>query len=356
MKKVHLLLFSLATLTFITCKKDSNELIAKIPTSKFLYLEKMTWIESAESLTLESNGKKLNFALDELPLKSAMVVPTSVIAYMDELGLTEKITGISQSDYVFNPKIHSLIHENKIAKIGSFNEIFIENVLLHKPDIFISTSSPTLAKYHELLQNKGVKILLIDEYEELTPLAKAEYIKIVGKLFGKENEANQRFLEIEKNYLEIQSTIKEKTNNKPSVFVNQIYGDVWYMPGGKSFQSLLIQDAGGNYLWKIDSSTGSLNLSFESVFEKANDANFWINAGDYPSKKALLATYPNYEWFAAYKNGNIYNWNKRMNEKGANDYFETGVVRPDLVLKDLASIFHPDFFPKHELFFYKKLE
>jgi len=347
--------FLFLILIFSCNPKETNSDILK-PQSESKYITKVNWKETTDSLMIEAGGEKLIFERKELPLSSAMVIPTSAIAYMDELNLTDKITGISQPDFIYNSKIQQQIQNKKIQVIGTFDEIFVEKVLVSKPDIFISTSSPSLAKFHDLLKRQGIKILFIDEYEELNPLAKAEYIKIFGKLFGKEKEADGLFAEIENNYKEIQSLIRRSTKENPTVFANQIYGDVWYMPGGKSFQSILFKDAGGNYLWASDTSTGSLNLSFESVFEKAINADVWINAGDYPTKSSLQASYPNYEWFSAFRNGNVYNWNKRITKKGANDYFETGTVRPDWVLKDLASIFHPELFSEHELYFYKKLE
>ena len=313
-------------------------------------------METRDSLVITSKGGKVRFAQNELPLNTVMVIPTSVIAYMNELDLVDKISGISQPDFIYNPKIQEWVQKNKIEEIGTYNEIFIEPILLKKPDIFISTSSPNLAKFHSQLEKEGIKIIYIDEYEESSPLARAEYLKLIGKLFGKEKEANLRFEEIEKNYLEIQKKVQKRGVSKPTVLSNQMYGDIWYLAGGKSYQGHLIKDAGGNYLWESDESSGSLHLSFESVFEKAHGAEVWVNAGDFSSKAALQASYTNYEWFSAYKSGKIYNWNKRKSATGANDFFETGVVRPDWVLKDLATIFHPELFPEHELVFYKKLE
>src|SRR5690606_3007923 len=344
--------FLILFLFFLSCK---NEVSTPKPetNSKLKYITKIKWTENSDSIFLNFSGQNLSFAKKNLPLKSAMVIPTSVLAYLDELHLNSKITGISQPDFVYNEKILKLFKENKIKQIGTYNEIFIEKILVDKPEILISTTNPVLAKFHQQLKNEGIKVLLIDEYEELNPLAKAEYVKIIGALFGKEKQADSIFTEIEKNYLKIQKTVKENSAETPNVLVNQIYGDVWYLPGGKSFQAKLIEDAGGNYLWKNDSGINNLNLSFESVFEKAAEADIWVNAGDYSAKKELLATYPHYEWFSAFQDNKVYNWNQRKNEKGANDYFETGTARPDLILKDLAKIFHPDLFPEHGLYFYR---
>lgn len=352
MKIIHLFLISFLILT--SCKQELIDSNVKSE-NEFEFISKIELVQNQDKIEIKSGGKKIVFNTNELPLKTAMVVPTSAIAYMEELNLTEKITGISQPDFIFNPKIRELIKQNKISTIGSFDEIFIEKILVNKPDIFISTSSPTLAKFHEQLEKENIKVIYIDEYEELNPLARAEYVKIFGILFGKEKEANDLFNQIEKNYTEIKALAEKNQSKNPTVFANQIYGDIWYMPGGKSFQSKLIEDAGGNYLWKSDDGTGTMNLSFESVFEKANEADIWINAGDFPDKATLLASYKNYEWLAAFKNGKVYNWNNQITAKGANDYFETGTARPDLVLKDLAAIFHPELFPDYELRFYKRL-
>lgn len=346
----------LLLILFISCKPEKSGLHLANNQIGAKYITHLKWSENLDSLLIESAGEVLVFDKENLPLSSAAVVPTSAIAYLDELGLTDKISGISQPDFIYNPKVHQQILDGKTEVVGTFDQLYIEKILVNKPDILISTSSPTLTKFHDLLKNEGIKILFIDEYEELSPLAKAEYVKLFGKLFGKEKEAQDLFSQIESNYQKIQLEISKLNTENPKIITNQIYGDVWYLPGGKSFQAMLFNDAGANYPWADNQNTGTLNLSFETVFEKANDAAIWVNAGDFPTLEAFIASYKNYEWFEAAKNKNIYNWNQRKTAKGANDYFETGTARPDLVLKDLAAIFHPELFPEHELYFYKKLE
>ena len=327
----------------ISCNKNPIPNEVKGKEKKFTYIQNIQLSETSDSIFIQYTKMQIGFAKNELPLKSAMVVPTSVIAYMDALDISNKITGISQVNYVFNPKVQEEFKNRELEEIGTFNEIFIEKVLVQKPDIFIAQSGPTLAKYYEILQNEGIKIVFIDEYEEFHPLAKAEYLKIIGILFGKEKESEKLFSEIESNYLKIKEKVNSENQEKPQILSNHIYGDIWYMPGG-------------DYLWADTDNKFTLHLSFESVFEKAATADFWMNAGDFSSISEMVASYKNYEWFSALKNKQVYNWSKRSSPTGANDYFETGVVRPDWVLTDLASIFYPNLFPEHELFFYTKLE
>lgn len=348
--------FWLFALMAFSCKESKTHEINDIQSHQFNYLTKIKWEETQDSLFIYSGGEKVAFHKNELPLQTAMVIPTAAIAYLDELNLLHTITGVSQADYIYNPKIHQGIDLKKIEIIGGFNEIYVEKVMVNQPDLLISTSGPSLAKFHQTLQNQGLKVLYIDEYEELSPLARAEYIKLFGKLFDKEIEADALFDEIEQNYAQIQAKIQNVHLPKPTVLSNHIYGDTWYMPGGKSFQAKLYADAGGNYLWSETDNEATLNLSFESVFEKAANADVWVIAGDFESIADLKASYKNYEWFAPLKSGQVYSLNNRKSATGANDYFETGTARPDWVLKDLAKIFYPNLFPEHELFYYQKLE
>lgn len=354
MKYLKILLFII--ICFGGCKNTTDYLPDKKERNLLKYAEKIKLFETADSIYIHSQNGELVLSKADLPLKTVMIVPTSVLAFMSELDLLDKISGVSEIDFIYNQEINNKLNNNSIKEIGTISEIFVEKVIMDNPDLLITLSNPLQAKVHEIIENHGIKLLYIDEYEETNPLAKAEYIKIIGFLFGKKKEAEELFNEIEVNYKNIQKEIKEFNQVAPTVFANQIYGDIWYMPGGKSFQSRLFIDAGANYLWSDNDVETTLNLSFESVYEKAFNADIWINVGDFSNKDALVANYPNYKWFDAFKTGNIYNWSARMTSKGGNDYFEKGVVRPDWVLKDLASIFYPDLFPEHELFFYKKLE
>ncbi|MET3732908.1 ABC transporter substrate-binding protein [Moheibacter stercoris] len=339
----------------LACKQNSNSNISSRNTQNFDYIENLQWKEAEEQIEIESGGIITILSKKDLPLKSVMVVPTSVLAYMSELGLEQNLTGVSQIKYIYNPKIQELHREQKIEEIGNFNELYFEKIILNKPDVFFTTSSPSLAKFHDQLKNQGIKIIFIDEYEEQNPLAKAEYVKVIGRLLGKEKQADSIFQVVETNYKNLQKKLENQKKKSPKVLVNQIYSDIWYLPSGESFQAKLIADAGGEYPWKSTTGINSLNLSFESVFEKAEDAEVWINAGDFPSRAALLVNYPHYEWFQAFQNNQVYNWHKRSSPSGGNDYFETGTARPDWVLKDLAAIFHPELFPNYELRFYQKL-
>lgn len=128
------------------------------------------------------------------------------------------------------------------------------------------------------------------------------------------------------------------------------------MPGGRSYVARFLADAGAAYLWTDDETTGSIPLDFETVFERAADADFWLNPGSWTSRAEAAAADKRYTQFRAYQTGAMYNNNARLNENGGNDYREGGLANPDVVLADLVKIFHPELLPDHELFYYRKLD
>jgi iron complex transport system substrate-binding protein len=130
-----------------------------------------------------------------------------------------------------------------------------------------------------------------------------------------------------------------------------IYNGVWYMPGGNSYIAHLFRDAGADYLWKEDTSAGSLGLSFETVLEKAEKAGYWLikyNSPDNLTYEGLIKSNPNYAFFDAYKKRKIYTCNT-----GKVTYYEDVPIHPDRILKDMVWIFHPELLPEYQPEYYE---
>jgi iron complex transport system substrate-binding protein len=143
---------------------------------------------------------------------------------------------------------------------------------------------------------------------------------------------------------------------KPTVFLNAPFNGEWWTPGNNTYLTRFLQDAGAAYLWADDPSDGSSILAFEAIYEKAAEADYWLHPGQCNSLKELLAVDERLGQFKAFQAGRVYNNNARVNRYGGNDYWESGLTRPDMVLADLIKIFHPELVPTHEFIYYKKLE
>ncbi|MBC7694438.1 MAG: ABC transporter substrate-binding protein [Burkholderiales bacterium] len=273
-----------------------------------------------------------------------------------ELHCEQAIVAIDNVDYYTNPYIQQQVKENKVMELSKGPHIEIEKTIALKPDLFLTfgMGNPQTDIDQKLLQSSLPIAISIDHLEE-TPLARAEWIKFFACFFNKEALADSLFSVTEKRYGELK-TIAQKNTHKPTVLTEIKYGDAWYVPSGKSYIANLINDAGGSYFWKDDQKVGSTPLSFEMVYAKAKDCDFWLNQYNVNTKKELASYDERYSLFKAFKEGNLYNNNKTQNAKGYSNYWETGITHPDEVLADLIKIFSPQLMPEHEFVYYKKIE
>src|SRR5690606_34033222 len=102
--------------------------------------------------------------------------------------------------------------------------------------------------------------------------------------------------------------------------------------------------------------TGSLSLSLESVLEKGSGAEYWISPSQYTGYSEMGEANRHYSQFSAFKNRNIYSYAGTKGPTGGMLYFELAPSRPDLVLRDLLHIFHPELLPNHTAVFFKPLD
>jgi iron complex transport system substrate-binding protein len=225
---------------------------------------------------------------------------------------------------------------------------------LHPELVMGYTMSNDLGQLKKI-QELGIPVVINAEYIEKHPLGRAEWIKFVALFFNKENEADSVFNGIEKEYLTTLELAKQ-VNYKPTVLSGIVYGDAWFMPAGKNYAARFFNDAAMDYLWKETDSNGYLELSFESVYAKAKEADLWIGVGSFNSLKEIQATESRYGLFKPFQQKQVYSYNARTGAKGGSEFLELGYLRPDLILKDLVKIAHPELLTDYQLFFYKKLE
>jgi iron complex transport system substrate-binding protein len=177
----------------------------------------------------------------------------------------------------------------------------------------------------------------------------------MAMFFNREKEADSIFSAIESEYLKTAALVIDVTP-KPTVISGIVYGDAWFLPGGQNYAAKILKDAGCDYLYKADSSNGFLELSFESVYNKAVDVDLWIGVGSYTQLDDITQADHRYTNLKAFKTKKVYTYNARIGATGGSEFLELGYLRPDIILKDLVKIAYPELLPDHSLFFHKKLE
>jgi len=296
-----------------------------------------------------------NLKYIQTPVKKVVCLSTTHIGFLDLIEKTNTIIGVSGANFIYNPKVQKRIETNKVFDVGYEQNLNIELIISLKPDVvFVYGIQGNIANKISELEKLGINVVIIAEYLEENPLGKAEWLKFFAEFYEQEEVAKKFFNEISKNYQKLSKkldTIKEKTG----VLVNIPYQGVWYIPGGNSYFAKLISDAGGNYLWKENQKNESYPISFEAVFAKQKEADILINPSSVGSIEELLQVETRLSHFDCVKNKEVYNNNLRTNKNGGNDFWESAVVKPDLVLKDLITIFYPEIFNPDSLYYYQKL-
>lgn len=291
----------------------------------------------------------------QVPLKTVVVTSTTHIPSLEMLGVENTLIGFPGTDYISSEKTRALIDSGKVRETGSNESLNTEVMIDLSPDAVVGFSISNDNKTLNNLEKSGLKVLYNGDWNEQTPLGRAEWIKFFGALYGLEDKADEIFEKIKNDYNEV-AALAQKTGKKPTILCGAIYQDKWYLPQGSSWAALFLKDAGADYLWKDTEGTGSLSLSLETVLDKAENVDYWIGPSQYTSLAEMEAANPHYKRFKAFRNGEVYSFSTKKGSTGGLIYYELAQNRPDIVIKDLIKILHPDLLPQHELYFFEKLK
>ena len=375
-KKIFI--FSLWFLVFASCKKENKKVVEKpqlertvkyadgfdviIDNKTKKLIIKSAYQNSKEVFEYHIKNKTQKSIIDykneviETPIEKIVVTSTTHIPMVELLNEQNSIIGFPYSKYVSSEKTRALIDVGKIREIGKESSLNTEILLELQPELVIGYSVSSADKALSTIHKSGINVIYNGDWLEKNPLGRAEWIKFFGVLYNKEEQADSIFKVIESNYLEAKQ-IALKSNKKPTILSGAIMSkDIWNLPAGDSFVAQFLKDANLDYLWQESKGKGSLSLSFESVFDKAQNADFWIAPGYFSTKEQLLKNNDLYAKFKAFQNDNIYTPSTKKGRTGGIIYYELAPTRPDLVLKDIIKITNPDLLPNYKLTFFEKMK
>lgn len=276
----------------------------------------------------------------EVPVQRTIVMTMLQLSNFTALKAHDIVKGITGTKNLFNKDIRKRVKDGSIVKIGMEGNFDTELILAANPEvIFIS---PFKRGGYDAIKETGITLIPHLGYKELTPLGQAEWVKFVGLFIGKEKEANDLFKGIEQRYNEAKALAAD-AKTRPTVFSGEMHGGNWYAVGGKNFLAQLFRDAGADYVVKNED-TGGSNIEFEQMYAMAANADYWRILNSYPdtfSYDALKASEPRNDLFKAFREKHVIYCNMKQTA-----YYETTPVEPDVLLKDLLAIFHPELVEK----------
>ncbi|WP_035649669.1 ABC transporter substrate-binding protein [Flavobacterium sp. ASV13] len=290
----------------------------------------------------------------KVPLESVVVTSTTNIPFLEMLEVEDKLVGFPHTDYISSEKTRALIDKGSVKNVGQNEKLNIEQLIELSPDLIVTFGVDNNNPMLDNLKKSGLNVLIQGDWMEQSPLGKAEWIKLYGTLFGKEDKAKELFDKIVESYNQAIKLVADKPATT-KVLYGSMYEDVWYVAKGNSWVAQFMKDAKADYLWSNLKGTGSEGLSFEKVLDKAKGANVWVVSGSFKTLEELQKANPHYGEFDAFKNKTVYSLESKFGATGGTIFYELSPSRPDLVLKDYIKIFHPDLLTGYEFTFASKL-
>lgn len=247
------------------------------------------------------------------------------------------------------------MRRDSIGDVGYEGNINYELLLSLDPDLVLLFGVNGASSAEGKLKETGIPFLYVGDYLEESPLGKAEWLVALSEVVGRRAEGEKVFVEIPVRYNALKQRVADNALDAPSVMLNTPYGDSWFMPSTENYAVRLITDAGGDYIYKKNTGNSSTPIDLEEAYLLASEADMWLNVGMANTLDELKAACPKFADTRCVRNGYVYNNNARTNAAGGNDYYESAVVNPDLLLRDLVKIFHPELV-EEDFVYYKQLK
>ncbi|MCQ2349909.1 MAG: ABC transporter substrate-binding protein [Paludibacteraceae bacterium] len=319
------------------------------PWEKGKYLAIYYLVDNAKTET-PTNGKKV-----VVPIETIGITSCTHIGELEMIGELDKVTCMSGADFAYNAYIRSKAADGSLANIGDGVNINLEQLVATKPTMLMTTFYNVQDENVKRLTNAGIPMIFNNEWTEQDVLGRAEWVKMIATFFGKEQEVCVLFDSLENRYNETRE-ITAQITHRPTIMLGNNFKGTWYMPGGESYMAKLMKDAGADYFYANDTTTGSLPLNFETVLKNFKHTDVWMNA-PVTTLDDLFAYDERHKLFDPYQSGEVYAFlGKVLEGTTANDFWESGVVHPDILLMDALWALHPELVPNHEPQYILKLK
>lgn len=313
--------------------------------------------EVRSQLFIARDGEAVPGSFDGQVLEGAaqriVAMSSTHVALLGAVGESGRVVGVSGLDYISDPGIRA--RRDRIGDVGYEGNVDYERLLALDPDLVLLYGVSGASSMEGKLKELGIPFLYVGDYLEESPLGKAEWMVALAEVVGKRSAGEQVFAEIPVRYRALRQRVAESASEAPKVMLNIPYGDSWFMPSTESYAVRLITDAGGDCIYKKNQGNASVAIDMEEACRLAFEADIWLHTGTLNTLDELKAACPRLSDVPSVENRCVYNNNARTNAAGGNDYFESAVVHPDLVLRDLVKIFHPELVSE-EFVYYKRLE
>ncbi len=290
-----------------------------------------------------------------IPLRTLVSGSCTQYAFLEQLGELSAVKGICDVKTIYNATLRQAVQKGEIKDLGDPFQIDVERCMILKPEALLMNSFNQQDEHLARIRESGIPVLYDNEWMESGLLARAEWIRFIACLFNKETLADSIFQVVSSNYEHLKKLASTAKTVKPEVLSGDDFRGTWYLPGGQSFTAQLFADAGARYKYNSDTTSGSRPFTFEQILKDFHQADVWVGVTNGNSLSSLQKLDDRYALFRSFRDGNVYAYTNRTTPEGGNDFWESAVARPELLLSDFIKVFHPELLPEAPWHYLKKL-
>jgi iron complex transport system substrate-binding protein len=309
---------------------------------------KLLIVRGDESVPADYDGQVLRGEARRI-----VTMSSTHVAMLDALGAIDRVVGVSGADFISNEYIRQ--HRDSVGDVGYDGNINYELLVSLSPDVVLLYGVNGASSLEGKLRELGIPFMYVGDYLEQSPLGKAEWMVALAELIGARDKGVAAFEGISQRYNNLKESVAKNVTTAPKVMFNMPYGDSWFMPSADNYAVQLISDAGGDYIYKKNRGNASVTIDMEEAYLLTSQADVWINVGRAASLKEVADACPKFTDTPCFLTGKVYNNNRRTTPMGGNDYYESAVVNPDIILRDLVKVLHPELV-EEDFVYYQQLK
>jgi len=316
--------------------------------------EEMAWLlqpaASADALPGIPGARRVR-----VPVSRVVVTSMPAVACMEALGALDALVGVGGGRYCYSPAARARAPVEVGPAEGMGAAFDVERLMALSPDVVFAYAYTAEERAGlDRLEALGIPVVLASEFLEETPLGRAEWIRFFALFLGRQREAEEFFDQVDRHYQRLRLDLAS-VDHRPRVMAGTPLAGSWHVLGKESWLGLLIDHAGGSYVWGDIPGRRAVYMDAEAIFAKGAEADLWIHCGLWLSREQALREEPRAALFRPFREHAVWNNDARSFPGGGNDFYEGGALRPDRILEDLALIFHPERFPGGTPFYYRPL-
>ena len=167
-----------------------------------------------------------------IPIEKAVVFTASHSQLMEWLHAEKQLAGVADLKYMSLPWVHEGVKQGVIADCGDGMNPVIEKIIDLQPDLMMLSPFENSGGYGQL-EDIHIPLMECADYMETSALGRAEWMKLYGMLFGKEQEADSLFNVVLESYNGLKARAQEMPKGR-SIITEKLTGSTWYVAGGKS--------------------------------------------------------------------------------------------------------------------------